>query len=648
MPEQSVGDLVVYLGGENLHLDRAVNSSIDQLTRLESSLNRVAGAFEGVRQQEGRLNQENVQRQQRPPEVDFATERNKMLLARHAARILPMPGMVGEINFLMHAMRGFGLAVGAAVASVFTLGTAFVSLAVRTKENRQAWHDWNMELTASSRQSAALAKAQTPMTEFGKKMGESAEESGTSWRKMVADNEHAVHEMTGTWLGFFSLERINLGFERFVLGKGIGDTTWGQKQKILAERVHEMRRIEEQGDAERERGIQIQLVRNREDRAATEQGLRINTMWEGPAKKRISLEHEISNERRAMQREEADALRAQAVHQNMAWKAAIGTTTFARDWPVQAAKLAAARQALEEDQAGKRESFDKQAAQRRLIIERDIQEERRQETISADQAVIQATTLGFDRQIQIIQYASQRKMEEYRRAGRDTTQLERQTQAEIAAAYRDRFITISDMIQDMNLKTEFATFGMTQSMTEWIKLTRHLTRELGLSKSEIEDIGRAFNRAQRAQANKPLLDEIRTTQVETARLRGEISLMQAEYLKIRLQHPEASPDLAWKTARMRMLQQMMQPVNTGQFGETYQVGAVDFAALNPQRLAQQNVMRGLDIGMAGEPGQVGAIDLNRLTNTPTDLVVGTVEKSNELLANIDRSIQQLVAKEGIQ
>lgn len=647
-------DLVVYLGGENLHLDKAVDASIDRLRVLESSVARVSQVLDRAMQ----VDQANAERQRAvpPPRIPMgdegppglASERNRMILARHAARLLPMQGMAGEVQFLMHSMRGFGIAVGGAVTAVFALGTAFVEMTQRAKESRQAWHDWTVEMAGASRQSGALATAQSPITDFGKEMSSAAVEAGVGWRKIVADNEHTHDELMNTWSGFFSGQRWAHFFERMI-GTSEQDTSYGRQQRLLQERVEMMRRMEQIGEREKERGQRLQIFRNTEDRAAAEAQLRIGTLWEGPTKKRWALEQTIANDRRAMHREEEDRERAIQIRMMQAKQQALagGGAAFFQEWPAIQAKMMQDQAFLQHDSQKKRESFDKEAALKRVALERDIGEEIRQEIISADIATIESTRLGFEKQLELIQYHGARKMEEYQRAGRSTVNLEREIQAQVVTAYRDRAIQISDMLQDMALRGSFATFEMTASMTEWVKLARHLTRDLGLSREEVERIGAAFHRSAVQTANKPLLDDMRTMQVEAARMRGQISLMQAEYLKLRLSNPEASPEVAWAAARMRMIQMMMQPINIGQFGEGYQVGAVNFAAMNPQREAQRNMMRGIEIGAVGEAGQVGAVDLSRLANTPTDLVVGTVEKSNDLLSSINQGIQQLLQKENL-
>lgn len=655
----SVGDLVVRLTGDTALLEKAVNNTTVLMVRVEDSAQKAQQAIDDTfrqweRRQKDVMNRMMEQERHAPtanpanqdPEKGPWAHLLKGPVGTHLARMFGGGMVAGELRLMTHLVSGVGLGVAGAVVGAVALGEVLKKALESYVGLHKAQADWHFTIGQEIRKAQHESLSVIDSTELGREMRNKAMEAGEEWRKIQHEQKNEIFEREHSIGGLFS----RMGS---TMGEGFGLNFFDKQQALRRQQIQFYRQQQDQFEEVSENESRVQIRRNAEDREMATRSAEINRMYEGPARRRVALEHDLAKERKQIEREHEDRSRAMEAALEREWdmtKHPLNQTSENPEWIEFSERAEKKRASLTKERKADLAAFEEQAFQRSIGMERDTALEREAIRNSAYEAELALKHRGFNREVELLDFQYRTRINQAQRAGQDTYDIEREWNAKRGLLYKEHNRDLRIMLEDLEAQTQEALSPMlrAQGYAQWQSTARRMKEDEGRTPEEIEKAKQAYDKLHKAQSERPLIEDLKMSQIQLGVMTGSVTRLQGEFLKLRRQYPTADPALLASVAAFHDTMEKLQPMQPGQFGK-YTAGQVDIGGLNVgvKNYTTGDTLSSLETLAAGSgsagyvQGQVrpASVGLGR-----DNAVAGEVQKTGEILARIDQKIAQLLSQ----
>ncbi len=391
-------------------------------------------------------------------------------------------------------MKGYGATIGGIAAvggPVFAMGLAFKGVLDRQFELRESTIKWNAELKETSVKWSEIARAQQPITGAGQQHAEGAAEAAKNAREKLLTHEKEMRER-GRYGGanlHGTMDALGVGVEMLMQGEfgksGFDKTTYGRQSKLEVEQYQQDKaradRLEK--SAQRERGIQ--LTRNATERDLAVEASKVSAMYEGPAKRRLSLDNDIAKQREDLLNKNKDKLTTM----DAAHVESMAGLQGGKERGDEEARFQKERAAVVKDNQASMDAFAATTANKWKGERRKEQEELLAQTREAEQASIASTKTGLQSRLALMDHAAKTEIDLATKAGQSKAQLdqiEAKNSAKRAEVVRDNAHEISNSMLDLDEAMQKAGHTKSNMDIEWTKKLRDLQWASTHTKEELE------------------------------------------------------------------------------------------------------------------------------------------------------------------
>lgn len=473
------------------------------------------------------------------------------------AKTLGAPfGAGGELVHLAHLEHFLG-AGGVIVGGMLLAVEAAKKFEEVTLEVNNLQREYNAELRQTVNQWQDLVTSAVPTTELGKRMTnelksarDAADKLDDELEEMTAKHNAAFGGMWERVSGELFKAPIKAGEDPNTDTSTFG-TTKRQKQAQL-----EAARFEQ---SERERDVanhrKTMVERTKLDQEAAVKSAKIEFMLEGPAKKRAALEQTLSESRRKLLEKQKDEQKGFMSDAGAAQRAAIEKRDQAEEHGNLYQKMKAGKEltelikkqkadqiALTTAQQKELDNLDTVAGEKKKGLNTQINQETIREAWSTEDAMIEGSKRGHDKELALLDAKHNREMEMRRATGGNIGSLQAQQNAETIKQWAVIDNETKDMLFDMQNAAEGAFNEAAALTAAWEKKLHDLTIAGGRTKDQIDEIMKAFTKGQVASQNAGLQTEFETLNIEIDLAVHRMTALEAARNKLYLTKPWADPE----------------------------------------------------------------------------------------------------------